>query len=129
MGIKETFSAGCEPRRTRQEELEDAEADEATREYSAERADTVAGFELGGGRGDFESDQEAPGMISFTDSSQRRASLGRRGEGAGRVPVVCAALVAAVSLRERGHGRGSGSRARSRSSCAASRSGRESGSS
>ena len=35
-------------------------ADELTREYSADRADTVAGFELGGGRGDFESDQEAP---------------------------------------------------------------------
>lgn len=42
------------------EALEDAEVDEATREYSAERADTIAGFELGGGRGDFERDQEAP---------------------------------------------------------------------
>ena len=43
-----------------EDELEDAEADELTREYSADRADTVAGFELGGGRGDFENDQEAP---------------------------------------------------------------------
>ena len=42
------------------EELEDAEIDEATREYSAGRADTVAGFELGGGRGEFDRDQEAP---------------------------------------------------------------------
>jgi len=42
------------------EELEQAEADELTREYSADRADTVAGFELGGGRGDFDRDQEAP---------------------------------------------------------------------
>ena len=42
------------------EELEDAEIDEATREYSGERADTIADFGLGGGRGDFDRDQEAP---------------------------------------------------------------------
>ena len=42
------------------EELEEAEIDEATREYSAGRADTIAGFELGGGRGDFDRDQQAP---------------------------------------------------------------------
>ncbi len=60
MGIRETVMGWLRSTPDKNEELEDAEADEVTREYSAERADTVAGFELGGGRGDFESDQEAP---------------------------------------------------------------------
>jgi hypothetical protein len=60
VGIKETMLGWLRSTPDKNEELEDAEADELTREYSADRADTVAGFELGGGRGDFESDQEAP---------------------------------------------------------------------
>jgi hypothetical protein len=60
VGIRETVLGWLRSTPDKDEELEDAEADELTREYSAERADTVAGFELGGGRGDFESDQEAP---------------------------------------------------------------------
>jgi len=60
MGIKDTVLGWLSSTPDKADELEDAEADELTREYSADRADTIAGFELGGGRGDFESDQEAP---------------------------------------------------------------------
>jgi hypothetical protein len=60
MGIRQTMLGWLRSTPEKDDELEDAEADELTREYSADRADTVAGFELGGGRGDFESDQEAP---------------------------------------------------------------------
>ncbi len=60
MGIKDTVMGWLRTTPDKQDELEDAEADELTREYSADRADTIAGFELGGGRGDFENDQEAP---------------------------------------------------------------------
>jgi len=60
MGIKDTVLGWLRTTPDKQEELDDAEADELTREYSADRADTVAGFELGGGRGDFDRDQEAP---------------------------------------------------------------------
>ena len=59
MGIKDTVLGWLSSTPDKSDELEDAEADELTREYSADRADTIAGFELGG-RGDFESDQEAP---------------------------------------------------------------------
>ena len=60
MGIKDTVLGWLRTTPDKQEELDDAEADELTLEYSADRADTVAGFELGGGRGDFDRDQEAP---------------------------------------------------------------------
>jgi len=60
MGIKDTLLGWLRTTPDKADDLEDAEADELTREYSAGRADTVAGFELGGGRGDFERDQEAP---------------------------------------------------------------------
>jgi hypothetical protein len=60
MGIKDTLLGWLRTTPDKTDELEDAEADELTREYSADRADTIAGFELGGGRGDFERDQEAP---------------------------------------------------------------------
>jgi hypothetical protein len=60
MGIKDTLLGWLNTTPDKADELEDAEADELTREYSADRADTIAGFELGGGRGDFERDQEAP---------------------------------------------------------------------
>ena len=60
MGIRETVLGWLRSTPNKADELEDAEADELTREYSADRADTVAGFELGGGRGDFDRDQEAP---------------------------------------------------------------------
>jgi hypothetical protein len=42
------------------EALEDAEIDEATREYSAARADDIAEHRIGTEPGEFESDQEAP---------------------------------------------------------------------
>ena len=51
MGIKDTLLGWLSSTPDKEDELEDAEADELTREYSADRADTVAGFELGGGRG------------------------------------------------------------------------------
>ena len=54
MGIKDTVMGWLRTTPDKQDDLKDVEADEVTREYSAERADTVAGFELGGGRGDFE---------------------------------------------------------------------------
>ena len=60
MGIKDTLLGWLSSTPDKGDDLEDAEADELAREYSADRADTIAGFELGGGRGDFESDQEAP---------------------------------------------------------------------
>ena len=60
MGIKDTLLGWLRSTPDKADELEDAEADELTREYSADRADTIAGFELGGGRGDFDRDQEAP---------------------------------------------------------------------
>jgi hypothetical protein len=60
MGLKDTVLGWFRSTPDKADELEDAEADELTREYSADRADTVAGFELGGGRGDFDRDQEAP---------------------------------------------------------------------
>lgn len=60
MGLKDTVLGWLRTTPDKRDDLEDAEADELTREYSSDRADTVAGFELGGGRGDFESDQEAP---------------------------------------------------------------------
>ena len=60
MGIKDTVLGWLSSTPEKADELEDAEADELTREYSADRADTVAGFELGGGRGEFDHDQEAP---------------------------------------------------------------------
>ena len=60
MRIRETLLGWLRSTPEKDDELEDAEADELTREYSADRADTIAGFELGGGRGDFESDQNAP---------------------------------------------------------------------
>ena len=60
MGIKDTVRGWLSSTPDKADELEDAEADELTREYSADRADTVAGFELGGGRGDFDRDEEAP---------------------------------------------------------------------
>ena len=72
MGIKDTVLGWLRTTPDKQDELEDAEADELTREYSADRADTVAGFELGGGRGDFERDQEAPRRWSFTVPTPRR---------------------------------------------------------
>lgn len=60
MGIKDTLLGWLSSTPDKRDDLEDAEADELAREYSADRADTIAGFELGGGRGDFEGDQEAP---------------------------------------------------------------------
>ena len=60
MGIKDTLLGWLSSTPDKADELEDAEADELTCEYSSDRADTVAGFELGGGRGDFDRDQEAP---------------------------------------------------------------------
>jgi hypothetical protein len=60
MGIKDTLLGWLSSTPEKSDELDDAEADELAREYSADRADTVAGFELGGGRGDFDRDQEAP---------------------------------------------------------------------
>ena len=44
MGIKDTVLGWLSSTPDKADELEDAEADELTREYSADRADTVAGL-------------------------------------------------------------------------------------
>lgn len=60
MALKNKILGWLGAKPDKDEVLEEAEIDQATRDYSAGRADTVAGFELGGGRGDFDHDQEAP---------------------------------------------------------------------
>ena len=60
MGIKDTVLGWLRSTPAKSDELEDAEIDEATREYSAARADEIAEHRLGTERGEFESDQQAP---------------------------------------------------------------------
>jgi hypothetical protein len=60
MRIKETIFGWLRSTPAKSDELEDAEIDEATREYSAAKADDMAEHRFGTERGEFESDQQAP---------------------------------------------------------------------
>ena len=60
MGIKDTVLGWLRSTPTDSEELEDAEADEAEREYAAEKADEIAANRFRSRPGEFESDQDAP---------------------------------------------------------------------
>ena len=60
MGIKETVLGWLSSTPDKTEELEDAEIDEATREYSSDRADFIAESRLRGRPGEFEHDQDGP---------------------------------------------------------------------
>ena len=60
MGIKETVLGWLGSTPDKAEELEDAEIDEATREYSSDRADFIAESRFRGRPGEFEGEQDGP---------------------------------------------------------------------
>ena len=60
MAIKNTILGWLRTTPKKDEELEEAEADEAAREYSSDRADTIAGTQLRSQPGEFEHDQDGP---------------------------------------------------------------------
>ena len=60
MGIRETMLGWLRSTPEKDEELEEAEADEATREYSSDRADFIAESRFRGRPGEFEHDQDGP---------------------------------------------------------------------
>ena len=60
MGIKETVLGWLSSTPDKTEELEDAEIDEATREYSSDRADFIAESRFRGRPGEFEGEQDGP---------------------------------------------------------------------
>ena len=60
MAIKNTILGWLRSSPEKDEELEDAEIDEATREYSSDRADTIAETRFRGRAGEFEHDQDGP---------------------------------------------------------------------
>ena len=60
MGIRETMLGWLRSTPDKDEELEDAEIDEATREYSSDRADAIAEGRFRSQPGEFEGDQEGP---------------------------------------------------------------------
>ena len=60
MAIKDTILGWLRSTPDKNEELEEAEADELTREYSSERADTIADTRMRTRPGEFESDQDGP---------------------------------------------------------------------
>jgi len=60
MALKNTILGWLRSTPDKDEELEEAEADEATREYSADRADTIAETRFRSRTGEFEGDQDGP---------------------------------------------------------------------
>ena len=60
MGLKDTILGWLRGTPDKSEELEDAEIDAATKEYSAERTDDMIDKRLGTNPGEFEHDQEGP---------------------------------------------------------------------
>ena len=60
MTLKETILGWLRGTPAKTDELEDAEIDEATKEYSAERTDDMVDKRFGASPGEFESDQEGP---------------------------------------------------------------------
>lgn len=60
MALKNTILGWLGRTPDKSDELEDAEIDAATKEYSSERADNMLQERFGSTPGEFESDQEAP---------------------------------------------------------------------
>jgi hypothetical protein len=60
MALKNTILGWLRSTPDKDEELEEAEADEATREYSADRADTIAETRFRTRPGEFEAEQDGP---------------------------------------------------------------------
>ena len=60
MALKDTIFGWLRSTPDKSEDLDEAEADEATREYSSERADTIAETRFRSRPGEFESDQDGP---------------------------------------------------------------------
>ena len=60
MAIKDTILGWLRSTPDKNEELEEAEADEATREYSSDKADAIAERRIHTMHDEFDSDQEAP---------------------------------------------------------------------
>ena len=60
MALKNTILGWLRSTPDKDEELEEAEADEATREYSSDRADTIAETRFRSRPGEFESEQDGP---------------------------------------------------------------------
>lgn len=60
MAFKDTILGWLRSTPDKNEELEEAEADEATREYSSDRADTIAETKLRARPDEFEADQDGP---------------------------------------------------------------------
>ena len=60
MSIRDTVLGWLRSSPDKSDELEDVEVDEATKEYSAERADDMLDKRFGTSPGEFESDQSAP---------------------------------------------------------------------
>jgi hypothetical protein len=60
MALKDTILGWLRSTPDKNETLEEAEADEASREYSSDKADTIAETRFRGMPGEFESDQETP---------------------------------------------------------------------
>jgi hypothetical protein len=60
MGLKDTVLGWLRGTPDKSDELEDAEIDAATKEYSEERADDMVDKRFGTSAGEFEGDQDAP---------------------------------------------------------------------
>ena len=60
MGLKDTILGWIRGTPDKSDELEDAEIDAATREYSEERTDDMIDRRFGTSPGEFEDDQSAP---------------------------------------------------------------------
>jgi hypothetical protein len=60
MAIKNTILGWLRSTPDKKEELEEAEADELTREYSSDRADSIAESRFRSRPGEFEGDQDGP---------------------------------------------------------------------
>lgn len=60
MAIKETILGWLRSTPDKNEDLDEAEADELTREYSSDRADTIAETKMRTRPSEFEGDQDAP---------------------------------------------------------------------
>ena len=60
MAIKTTILGWLRSTPDKNDELDEAEADEAAREYSSDRADTIVETRFRGRPGEFEGDQDGP---------------------------------------------------------------------
>jgi len=60
MGLKDTLLGWLRSTPEKSDELEDAEIDEATKQYSSDRTDTMLEERFGSRPGEFESEQDGP---------------------------------------------------------------------